>query len=394
MNGFDLPRERGRIRIPIGQRFDFLNFLLRQRGAPPIPAGSRLDDRVLPQATPETPPPIVPPAPTQGPPVGLFPGFGQPPPQFPIALLAPGAVDPAVREAMRRAATRAAPKTPGLLRVIVTNPIASILIGILFPAPVARGVPTPEEIRRMEEAFEPPQPVTLPEIQIPTLPRTAPEPFRLPTRRPQRAIPSPTPTPARPIERRPFPVERPPPVEIPPEPVQPPRSVPAPRPFLFPDPVVDTPVPEPADPGAISAEPATRAPTRTVPQTRTPTTPGTLVPPFFIPSSPGLAPDLRLRTSRSTPTQTPTDTTTQATPLTPSRTAPLTSQPGGPARQCQEVTRRRRRKGKCREGFFRELPGKTQFITWREGDCLGIARRGAESKIRDAFQTVGDVLGA
>lgn len=39
-------------------------------------------------------------------------------------------------------------------------------------------------------------------------------------------------------------------------------------------------------------------------------------------------------------------------------------------RECQEVKRRRRRKGKCREGFFEELPGRTRFITWREVDCV------------------------
>ena len=37
--------------------------------------------------------------------------------------------------------------------------------------------------------------------------------------------------------------------------------------------------------------------------------------------------------------------------------------------RCQEVKRRRRRKGRCKEGFFREFPGKTQFIEWREVDC-------------------------
>lgn len=39
-------------------------------------------------------------------------------------------------------------------------------------------------------------------------------------------------------------------------------------------------------------------------------------------------------------------------------------------RRCQEVRRRRRRKGKCREGFFEERPGKTRFITWRTVNCI------------------------
>lgn len=40
-----------------------------------------------------------------------------------------------------------------------------------------------------------------------------------------------------------------------------------------------------------------------------------------------------------------------------------------PDRDCKQVKRRRRKKGKCREGFFQERPGSTQFITWRERDC-------------------------
>lgn len=41
----------------------------------------------------------------------------------------------------------------------------------------------------------------------------------------------------------------------------------------------------------------------------------------------------------------------------------------GAQRQCVEVKRRRRRRGKCREGFFEELPSRTRFITWRTVDC-------------------------
>jgi len=37
---------------------------------------------------------------------------------------------------------------------------------------------------------------------------------------------------------------------------------------------------------------------------------------------------------------------------------------------CQNVLRRRRRKGKCREGFFEERPGSTKFTTWRTVDCV------------------------
>jgi hypothetical protein len=39
------------------------------------------------------------------------------------------------------------------------------------------------------------------------------------------------------------------------------------------------------------------------------------------------------------------------------------------SRDCQIVTRRRRRKGRCREGFFRETPTGTKYITWRSKKC-------------------------
>ncbi len=39
------------------------------------------------------------------------------------------------------------------------------------------------------------------------------------------------------------------------------------------------------------------------------------------------------------------------------------------ARKCKEVKRRRRRKGECAEGFYKEFPGKTRFIEWRTVDC-------------------------
>jgi hypothetical protein len=54
-------------------------------------------------------------------------------------------------------------------------------------------------------------------------------------------------------------------------------------------------------------------------------------------------------------------------------------------RECQEVKRRRRRKGKCREGFFREFKGKTRFITWRETDCL----TGKETSLSKLKRKVG-----
>lgn len=71
------------------------------------------------------------------------------------------------------------------------------------------------------------------------------------------------------------------------------------------------------------------------------------------------------------------------TPLTPIGTGavPLgfadvpdpSAAPQPQTRRCEVVKRRRRRKGKCREGFFVERPGETQFITWRDRECDTVA---------------------
>lgn len=62
---------------------------------------------------------------------------------------------------------------------------------------------------------------------------------------------------------------------------------------------------------------------------------------------------------RPTPTPTPTPS-----PFGPGARLPTVGQ-----RNCEIVQRRRRRKGKCREGFFREKPNSTEFITWRTKEC-------------------------
>lgn len=40
------------------------------------------------------------------------------------------------------------------------------------------------------------------------------------------------------------------------------------------------------------------------------------------------------------------------------------------SQRCENVQRRRRRKGKCREGFFAEYPGETTYEYWRDVDCV------------------------
>lgn len=42
--------------------------------------------------------------------------------------------------------------------------------------------------------------------------------------------------------------------------------------------------------------------------------------------------------------------------------------------RCQVVKRRRRKKGRCREGFFRETPTQTKYVTWRSRKC-GVSRK-------------------
>jgi len=380
-----LPREvRGRIFVPADQAIPFLNQLLRSRGARP--------DQLIPLQVdvppgPDRPPPEVPfgretPAPRAapvrieaGPPVGFFPGFGAPfdePTILPLGFVGP------VPQPVEVAPT---PVTVRVLQTVLRR-LGLGAFGFLFPGEIAPGLPTPEEIRRMEEAFEPPQPEVLPEITFPTLPELLPVPRTIPRRRPQRAIPSPVPTPRPPIERRPFPVPPRPPLEVPPTPtVEPvPRiaEVPQPRPILPEDPFSDA-----------DTAPRTQTPPRTPARARPGQTarPGTATgtPPFFFLSPPVPRIDIQTETQRRTPTDTPADTRVDTDPLTPLQPEALPSQARRAARQCQEVTRRRRRKGKCREGFFRELPGRTQFITWRENDCLGTARRSIPQAIRELF---------
>lgn len=76
----------------------------------------------------------------------------------------------------------------------------------------------------------------------------------------------------------------------------------------------------------------------------------------------------------SPPAPTPpiTDPLTPTTPIpgvTTQTSSPLFSRQRQRTKECQEVLRRRRRKGQCKEGFFEELPGRTRFTTWRTYDC-------------------------
>lgn len=178
---------------------------------------------------------------------------------------------------------------------------------IAVPAP---RIPTPAaqpEPITVPFPVEIPQPSPVPDILAPTLPQ---------------AIPVPTPAPA-PLPTT-FPAPSPLPLPLP-------SPAPFPSPLPFPTPRV-FPLPAPFRIG----EPQ--------PRVDRPTQPLTPVQPTGLPSP-----------------------TPFAAPFPQPQPQP---QPGPQqADPCQEVKRRRRRKGKCREGFFKEFPGKTRFITWRTVDC-------------------------
>lgn len=100
--------------------------------------------------------------------------------------------------------------------------------------------------------------------------------------------------------------------------------------------------------------------------------------PFLLRSAAASVPGLFFGRAASlapaTATELVTSVVTPTTPVTVATALPGPSFAGSrprtrAARECQEVKRRKRRKNKCREGFFEELPGSTRFITWRTVDC-------------------------
>lgn len=78
-------------------------------------------------------------------------------------------------------------------------------------------------------------------------------------------------------------------------------------------------------------------------------------------------------------------------------TAPQAQPQTDPQRKCEEVKRRRRRKGKCREGYFVEEAGKTKYTTWRTRDCatgeiVRDTKRRRDRLIRDSKNVI-DLFG-
>lgn len=188
--------------------------------------------------------------------------------------------------------------------------------------------------------------ISLPEIPIvtPTIPETLPGP----------SLPVPLPTPPTPES---------------PAPISPKIPLPNPGPAAFP-------APGPL-PGAIpSVFPG----------------PGPAQLPFFVSfpefspiadSPPPVIGDPELLTPLGTPVQSFVAGTANVPSAQPSAQAQQS--------QCREVKRRRRRKGKCREGFYREFPGKTQFTPWREVNCATREETDLSKRKREAQRLAGDL---
>jgi hypothetical protein len=198
--------------------------------------------------------------------------------------------------------------------------------------------------------------------------------------------------------------ERPPPVEIPdlpPNAVPDPLALPDfdPTPIGLPEIVLPRPLPDIRPPTVPQPAPVPRPATEPFPRIGTPpglpgglpgpltfpfpSFPGVPSSPFPLPGAPPLPFSPPIGVPAPAPLPLPTPSPTPLTPINPGG-VPLPGFGFNPfagfdalpepvaqpqTQECQVVNRRRRRKGKCREGFFRESPGSTRFITWRTRKC-------------------------
>ena len=245
-----------------------------------------------------------------------------------------------------------------------------------------------ERIKRQIEARER-EPEILPEIEIPIPGRVTPTRRTTPTRRPQRAVPVPEVEPLPPIRRRPVRI----PETRPADPIEPGRParprIPGPIPAepgrspvrrrQLPDAdqeeQAEVSAPEVVLPGTARsrAEQARRARERARARSRARTratgraaTPGGI---FLLPLL-GVAPATATGPALATPP------IVAAPPVVGVPPSPPVSRPvsrGTRRRECkpcEEVKRKRKRRGKCEEGFFRQTASGTQFTTWRTRNCL------------------------
>lgn len=170
-----------------------------------------------------------------------------------------------------------------------------------------------------------------------------------------------------------FPLPRPEIFPLPPEipaPISVPRPVPLPGPLAVPG---DLPIPAPT-PLPRRAAPGRPAPA-TTPVPRPVTVPRPFVLPFYLPFAQPSPLPRAAPIGDPLPRSVPGDLTRfqpggVRSPLGFLQTAPA-PQPSAQAstQKCEAVKRRRRKKGKCREGFFIEDAGQTRYITWRTKDC-------------------------
>jgi hypothetical protein len=182
-------------------------------------------------------------------------------------------------------------------------------------------------------------------------------------------LPQPRPAPVRvlprPVEvapgRVPIPAPSPAPAPVP-APQR--RAAPAPAPGPAPGPIAP-PAPAPSPAPAPAPSPVRRAMPRPTPARR-----ALPIPLPFAPPLPRIRPSIPRTGIR--PIQTPGPS------FAPSPVpAPLpqpTTQPGAPTRgrecpPCERVKRKRRKKGKCEEGFFRQQLDGDEFFVWRTRDC-------------------------
>jgi hypothetical protein len=193
--------------------------------------------------------------------------------------------------------------------------------------------------------------------------------------------------------------------EIPAPIVADPVPEPVPAPETFPSIPAPTPAPVPAPsipaPALPSPQPSTRPATTPRPAPTPRRAPSRrFLPSFFpvfrpvsFPSSPPIG----------RPATNPTNLT-GIEPVVPQFPAPTVGtirlptpqpQPQPQQERCREVKRRRRRKGLCKEGFFREFPNRTQFIEWREVDCITREPIGGPTReLIDAAENIIDFPGA
>lgn len=158
-------------------------------------------------------------------------------------------------------------------------------------------------------------------------------------------------------------VPRPAPVEFPDFPVQIPKVEPIPR--------LPSPVPLPGTAPQFPRIPRPSLP-RVAPAARPAKTP--LIQPGWLPSAFPEIPTRAIPRRQSFPTGDQFPGTASLTSFQPQGVGSTSFQPTPQAAQqaeaqCQVVKRRRRRKGKCREGFFVERAGETEYTTWREREC-------------------------